>query len=66
MLLLCPGTFFRNGDRIQFNTGDVRFVAAGMDHCFENFTDDFATWVIFYGKEGGEAKRKSWCTQSAE
>jgi len=27
-----------------------------MDHRFENFTDDFATWVIFYGEEGGESK----------
>jgi len=48
------GTFYRNGERIQFNKGDVLFVPAGMEHRFENFTDDFATWVIFYGKEGGE------------
>jgi mannose-6-phosphate isomerase-like protein (cupin superfamily) len=48
------GTFFRNGERIQFNKGDVLFVPAGMEHRFENFTEDFATWVIFYGKEGGE------------
>jgi len=25
-----------------------------MEHRFEKFSDDFATWVIFYGKEGGE------------
>jgi hypothetical protein len=25
-----------------------------MEHYFENFSDDFATWVIFYGEEGGE------------
>ncbi|HXL57757.1 MAG TPA: cupin domain-containing protein [Chitinophagaceae bacterium] len=48
------GTFFRNGERISFSTGDVLFVPTGMEHRFENFTDDFATWVIFYGKEGGE------------
>ena len=48
------GTFFRNGERIQFNKGDVLFVPAGMEHRFENFTEDFATWVIFYGKERGE------------
>jgi len=30
------------------------FVPAGIEHRFENFTSDFATWVIFYGKEGGE------------
>ncbi|CAN5253144.1 hypothetical protein BH11BAC6_BH11BAC6_05790 [soil metagenome] len=48
------GMFFRNGERIRFNKGDVLFVPAGMDHRFENFTEDFATWVIFYGKKGGE------------
>ena len=30
------------------------FVKAGHEHRFENFTDDFATWVIFYGPDGGE------------
>jgi len=30
------------------------FVPAGVEHRFENFSDDFATWVIFYGPEGGE------------
>ena len=48
------GSFFRNGERVQCKTGDVLFVPAGMEHYFENFTNDFATWVIFYGKEGGE------------
>jgi mannose-6-phosphate isomerase-like protein (cupin superfamily) len=33
--------------------GDVLFVPAGMEHYFENFNDDFATWVIFYGADGG-------------
>ena len=48
--------FFRDGERVQCKPGDVLFVPAKMVHCFENFSDDFATWVIFYGKEGGEAK----------
>lgn len=34
--------------------GDAFFVAAGVTHRFENFTDDFATWVVFWGPEGGE------------
>lgn len=34
--------------------GDVLFVPAGADHRFESFTPDFATWVIFYGPDGGE------------
>jgi hypothetical protein len=25
-----------------------------MEHYFENFSDDFAVWVIFYGPDGGE------------
>ena len=48
-------TFFRNGERVQCKTGDVLFVPAQMEHRFEKFSDDFATWVVFYGKEGGEA-----------
>ena len=27
---------------------------AGMRHRFENFTDELAVWVMFYGPEGGE------------
>lgn len=48
------GLFYRAGERITFAPGDVLFVPAGMEHRFEDFSDDFATWVIFYGKEGGE------------
>ena len=46
--------FFRNSERLHCKTGDVLFVPAGTQHCFENFSADFATWVIFYGREGGE------------
>lgn len=48
------GEFLNNGKRVSFQPGDVLFVPAGTDHHFENFTDDFATWVIFYGPSGGE------------
>jgi mannose-6-phosphate isomerase-like protein (cupin superfamily) len=47
-------SFFRNGERTFCKKGDVLFVPAGMEHYFESFSDDFATWVIFYGPEGGE------------
>lgn len=47
--------FNRNGEKAACKKGHVLFVPAGMEHLFENFSDDFATWVIFYGKEGGEA-----------
>ena len=42
------GEFLNNGQRTSFSPGDVIFVAAGIEHRFENFTDDFVTWVIFY------------------
>lgn len=46
---------FVNGDaRQQIEPGDFLFVPAGVPHRFENFTDDLAVWVIFYGPEGGE------------
>lgn len=48
------GTFYRAGDRVSCKKGDILFVPAGMEHRFEDFTDDFATWVIFYGPDGGE------------
>lgn len=49
------GTFFHCGQRDPFGPGDFLFVEAGLEHRFENFSDDFATWVLFYGPEGGEA-----------
>ena len=48
------GFFFRDGERTACKKGDILFVPAGMEHRFENFSDDFTTWVIFYGPDGGE------------
>ena len=46
---------FRNGAaRPGFGTGDVLLVPAGVVHRFEEFSDDLAVWVFFYGPEGGE------------
>jgi hypothetical protein len=48
--------WFVNGDtRHPFKAQDVLFVAAGVEHRFEDFTEDFGTWVLFYGPKGGEA-----------
>jgi mannose-6-phosphate isomerase-like protein (cupin superfamily) len=48
------GTFFVGGQRVPFGPGDVLFAAAKVEHRFEDFSDDFATWVVFYGPAGGE------------
>jgi len=48
------GSFRNGGDRHPFERGDVLFVAAGVEHRFEEFTDDLAVWVFFYGPDGGE------------
>lgn len=46
--------FWLDGERVRVQTGDVLFVPAGAAHRFEDFSDDFLTWVIFYGPNGGE------------
>ena len=53
------GTFVNGEKRQPFVPGDVLFVPAHEKHRFEHFTDDFATWVLFYGPEGGEASASS-------
>ncbi len=53
------GTFVRDGERVGFGPGDFLFVPAAMDHRFEDFSDDFVTWVLFYGPEGGEGAEES-------
>jgi mannose-6-phosphate isomerase-like protein (cupin superfamily) len=42
-------------ERHTFAPGDCFFVAAGVEHRFEQFSDDFATWVVFWGPIGGES-----------
>lgn len=48
------GTFDYAGRKMSVKSGDLLFVPAGVEHRIENFTDDFATWVLFYGPVGGE------------
>jgi mannose-6-phosphate isomerase-like protein (cupin superfamily) len=43
-----------NNQTFDAKLGDAFFVAAGVTHQFKNFTDDFVTWVVFYGPQGGE------------
>jgi mannose-6-phosphate isomerase-like protein (cupin superfamily) len=48
------GTFFCDGERRPFVAGALLFVPAGIEHRFEEFSEDFSTWVLFYGPHGGE------------
>ena len=49
------GVFRRDAERVPFEPGDFLFVAAGVSHAFENFTNDFKTWVLLFGQKSGHA-----------
>jgi mannose-6-phosphate isomerase-like protein (cupin superfamily) len=49
------GEFVNGSERHAFAPGDLMLVPAGVEHRFEQFTDDLAVWVVFYGPEGGDA-----------
>jgi len=49
------GFFFDGEKRHAVEPGSFLFVPAGHIHRFENFSTDFAVWVVFYGPEGGES-----------
>jgi mannose-6-phosphate isomerase-like protein (cupin superfamily) len=53
------GSFNRAGERFACAPGDVLFVAAGVEHRFEEVTPGFAVWVMFWGPDGGEAVKDS-------
>ena len=42
------GEIVIDGERQAFGSGDAFFVAAGIEHRFENFSEDFATWAVFF------------------
>jgi mannose-6-phosphate isomerase-like protein (cupin superfamily) len=48
------GVLLHDGERDAFEAGDLLFVAAGTEHRFEDFSEDLAVWVVFYGRSGGE------------
>lgn len=48
------GVLIHDGKRDPFESGDLLFVAAGIEHQFEDTSEDFAIWRVFYGPEGGE------------
>jgi mannose-6-phosphate isomerase-like protein (cupin superfamily) len=42
------GELIMDGAAHSFKAGDVFFVPAKVPHHFENFSDDFATWAVFF------------------
>ncbi len=48
------GKFILGDIEQNFESGHVLFVPAGVEHHFQDFTDDFGAWVVFYGPVGGE------------
>jgi len=49
------GILLHAGRRDAFEAGDLLFVPAGTEHHFEDFSEELAVWVVFYGPPGGEA-----------
>ncbi|MCI0406463.1 MAG: cupin domain-containing protein [candidate division Zixibacteria bacterium] len=47
------GLFICEETRQPFGAGDFLFAPAGAVHRFEDFSEDLAVWVIFFGPEGG-------------
>ena len=43
------GKFRVDGTIRECGFGDILFAAAHAEHRFEDFSSDFAVWVIFYG-----------------
>lgn len=57
------GTFRCCNQDLRISSGDVLTVPARQEHRFADFTSDFATWVFFYGQEGGEGNAEICCTE---
>jgi len=53
--------FQNNGASVSFQPGDVLFAAAGADHRFENFTDDFRPGLFFTAHPAERKLRLSLC-----
>ena len=50
-----PDPMDEGPERIPMGLGDAVVVPAGTPHWFEETSPDFATWMVFWGPEGGEA-----------
>ena len=54
MVVRGRGILFHDGTRDPFESGDLLFVAAAIEHRFEDHSDDLLVWRVFYGPNGGE------------
>src|SRR5215831_12087166 len=43
------GVLVHDGKRDAFESGDLLFVAAGIEHQLEDISADFALWRVFHG-----------------
>ena len=43
------GVLLHDGKREPFESGDLLFVAAGIEHQIEDISEEFAMWRVFYG-----------------
>lgn len=52
LYLVITGDAVLDVDGVQHacKSGDTVFVAAGVEHRFRRFSDDFAAWVVFWGE----------------
>jgi len=48
------GVLYHDGKRDRFESGDLLFVAAGVEHQIEEISENFVMWRVFYGPHGGE------------
>ena len=48
------GFFQHKANYYKIKPGDFLFVPASDPHFFFDFSEDFSTWVLFYGPNGGE------------
>ena len=58
VILRGRGVLLHSGKREPIGEGDLVFVAAGVEHQFEDLRDHFAVWRVFYGPHAGDAPRR--------
>ena len=59
LYIVATGTarFDHAGAVASVAAGDALFVPAGEPHHFLDMSEDFVTWVVFWGPKGGEGDR---------